>query len=63
MNSDKIKQEQEKLQTPVADGDARPDQLNPDPERKKEGDGKHRVSQERGADVNSADDFRDARRP
>ena len=53
----------EKLQTPVIDGDTRPDQLNVDPERKKNlTEDKARVSKERGADVNTADDFRDAKR-
>jgi hypothetical protein len=63
MKSNTEKQNQDKLQAPIADGDARPDQLNLDPQRKKPADEKQRVSKERGADINDADDFRDAKRP
>lgn len=59
----KEKINQEKSQTPIIDGDARPDQLNEDPGRKKTSPvDKNRVSKERGADINKADDFRDAKR-
>ena len=57
-------QHKERLETPVTDGDARPDQLEVDPAHKKHlSDDKERVSKERGADINNADDFRDAKRP
>jgi hypothetical protein len=63
MKSTNSKKIREKLQTPVSDGDTRPDQLDTDPQRKKHlAEDSGRVSKERGADINSADDFRDAKR-
>jgi hypothetical protein len=64
MKPDESEKNKKKEQTPISDGDARPDQLNLDPDRKKHlADDKGRVSKERGADIDSADDFRDAKRP
>lgn len=61
MNTEKDKQPEDRL---IQDGDSRPDQ----PVEKTSQDKKSplasergRVTKERGADVNSADDFRDAR--
>jgi hypothetical protein len=63
MKSTESDKRKERLQTPVSDGDARPDQLDIDPKRKAHlKEDKARVSKERGADVNNADDFRDAKR-
>lgn len=55
------KKEKEKRETPIKDGDARPDQPV-DPGRKKEHRGEEKkFEQERISDVNSLEDYKDAK--
>ena len=64
MNTDDIKKQNEKKETPIRDGDTRPDQdLQPDLKKKSSplASEKGRVSKERGADVDKWEDFRDGR--
>ena len=55
------RKEKEKRDTPIRDGDARPD-LPVDGARKKaHSDGKKKFEQERISDVNSLEDYKDAK--
>jgi hypothetical protein len=64
MNNDDEKSKQEYLETPIRDGDTRPDQ-NLDPKAKKKSSplasSKDRVTKERGADVDRWEDYKDAK--
>jgi hypothetical protein len=57
------KARQEQLETPIADGDTRPDQQVENTKRTKTPDVSERpkVTKDRGADIDRADDFRDAK--
>jgi hypothetical protein len=62
----KDKKVQERKETPIVDGDARPDnQLGPDDQTRKKGviipKDKDIVSKERAADTNSLEDYKDAK--
>ena len=64
MSTENTQKHNEQKETPIRDGDARPDQnLQPDPKKKSSplASEKGRVSKERGADVDKWEDFRDGR--
>lgn len=55
------KEQKEKRETPITDGDARPDMpLNPDERKVTEGQQKKKFEKERVSDVNSLEDYKDA---
>ena len=65
-----MEKDKERRQTPIIDGDARPDMpLNPEKEQKKDKKDKaeepgqqNKFESERGSDLNSLEDFKDAKR-
>ena len=57
--------EKEKRETPIIDGDARPDMpIDPENDKKKQGkkpSGEKKFETERVSDINSLEDFKDAK--
>jgi hypothetical protein len=62
MKEDKNKKKEE-LETPISDGDTRPDQnLEPDPAKGPIAARREKtITKERGADINNLEDFKDAK--